>query len=313
MVNIKWVERKSPVLTTSNLACLAHIPGVNITSGCAHDCVYCYARGYRSFPGENKVVIYKSICEKLEVELARKKTKPHAIYFSPSSDIFQPVQEVLEICYSILELLLRKGCGIAFVTKGEIPERTLQLLLQHADRVKAQIGIITHDDAIRRVFEPNAACIKTRLRQMTAMAAGGIAIEARLIPILPGITDTTEAIDNLLQAVSSTGITRASISTLFLRPAISSSLKHRITDAKMLTGLLKYFEGSMRMPVHATHSSVLPLSRKTREDIYARFRQHAAKYGMELSVCGCMNSDIGGSCNIAGTWPNNERQYKWEI
>ena len=129
MVTGIWADRKSPVLSGSSLACLLQTPGVNLTLGCAHDCIYCYARGYSTFPGENKVIIYKNIVEKLEAELTRKKTKPQAIYFNPSSDMFQPVPEVLEISHAILEFLLGKGIGIALLTKGEIPERTLRLLL----------------------------------------------------------------------------------------------------------------------------------------------------------------------------------------
>ena len=59
------------------------------------------------------------------------------------------------------------------------------------------------------------------------------------------------------------------------------------------------------MPVHAKHSSVLPLPRKIREEIYTRFEKSAQKHDIEVSICGCMNPDIGGSCNIAGTWPEN--------
>jgi len=215
MVNVIWAERKSAVLSSSSLACLAHIPGVNLTSGCAHDCVYCYARGYSIFPGENHVVIYKNILEKLESELLRKRNKPHTVYFSPSSDIFQPLPEVLELSHSILKFLLSKDIGIAFLTKGKIPDKTLNLLLNNADKVRAQIGIITHDDNVRRMFEPNAANIEVRLDQMAKMAAGGIAVEARLVPVLPGITDTPDYIERLCAVISGAGVKHAAISTLF--------------------------------------------------------------------------------------------------
>lgn len=109
-----------------------------------------------------------------------------AVYFSPSSDIFQPVPEVLELSYSVLEFLLSIGIGVAFVTKGRIPEQTLDLLLRHAEKVRVQIGIITDDDRIRQIFEPNTASVDLRFAQMAIMAAGGIGVEARIIPILPG-------------------------------------------------------------------------------------------------------------------------------
>ena len=133
MGNITWVERKSPVLKTSSLVCLASIPSINLTSGCANDCIYCYARGYSIFPGEYNVAIYQNTVDKLKNELLRKRNKPQAVYFSPSSDIFQPIPEVLEVTHSILEFLLTKDIGIAFLTKGQIPDKTLSLLLNNKE------------------------------------------------------------------------------------------------------------------------------------------------------------------------------------
>jgi DNA repair photolyase len=302
MVSISWIKRKSPVLLASSLSCLSHIPSVNLTSGCAHECVYCYARGYSIYPGENKVVIYKNTLEKLKSELTRKKKKPQAVYFSPSSDIFQPVPEVLDLSHSILEFLLSNGVGIAFVTKGHIPDKTMRLLLRHPDKVRAQLGIITPDENIRRIFEPNTASVDQRLEQMKKMILGGIAVEARIIPILPGITDIPECINALFQAIVKTGITRAAISTLFLRPAILGAIKRHIPDKDILGHLLDSYKDVGRLAVHAENSSVIPLPRPKREEIYSRFREIADKYSIELSICGCMNPDIGGTCNITGKW-----------
>lgn len=294
--------RKSAVLTPSSLACLKDMPAINLTSGCAHSCLYCYARGYSTYPGESKVVVYENTLDKLKNELARRRTKPRAVYFSPSSDMFQPVPDVLELGYSILELLFSKGIGVAFLTKGYIPDKTMRLLITHADEVRAQVGIITPDDIVRRVFEPNAASIEMRLQQMEKMAAGGIAVEARLMPILPGITDTSELLNRLFQLIANAGVKRAAISTLFLRPAIAESLRRLIPDKQSVSNLLDLYKDSGRLSVHAAHSSVIPLPRSKREEIYTRFRQVAKKYAVDISVCGCMNPDIGGTCNIGGNW-----------
>ncbi len=313
MVNIGWTERKSPFLSASSLACLAHIPAVNITSGCAHACIYCYAKSYRSFPGENKVVIYKDIVDKIGRELSRRKTKPHAVYFSPSSDMFQPIPEVLDISHALLKSLFYKGIGVALVTKGEIPEQTLHLLLQNANMVKAQIGLITHDEQTRRLFEPYAASVDTRLRQMTLMSNGGIDVRARIVPIIPGITDTVKDINALLQSISTTGITCISISALFLRPAILASIRHHISVSQQLGKTLDLYREAKRISVHASNSTIIPLPRNIREGIYQRFRSIAEEYGMETSICGCMNPDIGGFCSIAGNWPESEKQLNWNM
>jgi len=313
MVEISLIERKSSVLSPSSLACLSHIPSVNLTSGCAHECIYCYARGYSVYPGENKVMIYKNTLEKLKSELPRKKNKPQAVYFSPSSDIFQPVLEVLDITHSILEFLLLNDVGVAFVSKGHIPDKTMDLLLNHARNVRAQIGLITNDDNIRRIFEPNTASVEQRLQQMKVMAAGGISIEARIIPILPGITDKTDSVDLLLQSIAETGVKHAAISTLFLRPAISGAIKRHVSDKNILNSLFSSYKDASRLSVHAENSSVIPLPRQTREEIYSRFNETAKKYSINISICGCMNPDIGGTCNITGKWiPRNNQPNLFE-
>ena len=302
MVDVILIERKSAVLSSSSLACLSHIPSINLTSGCAHNCIYCYAPGYSTYPGENKVIIYKNTLDKLTNELLHKKNKPPAVYFSPSSDIFQPIPEVLELSHSVLEFLLTRGIGVAFLTKGYIPDITLRLFLNHADKVRAQIGIITHDDDIRYIFEPKAANTDKRLEQMTRMIAGGIAVEARIVPILPGITDVPDSINRLYGAISNTGVKHVALSTLFLRPAIVASLRRHISNKVTFKKLLDFYTDERRLPVHAGHSFVTPLPRLKRQEIYARFSQIARKYDISLSICGCMNPDIGGTCNIAGRW-----------
>lgn len=308
MVTVIKTKRKSAVLSPSSLACLAHMPAVNLTSGCAHDCLYCYAHGYSIFPGENKVVVYENTLEQIKSELSRKRIRPQAVYFSPSSDIFQPIPEVLELGHSILEYLLSRGIGIAFLTKGHIPDRTLNLILTHPDKVRVQLGIITTDDTLRRVFEPNAASTKIRLEQMVKLVEGGVATEARIIPILPGITDKSNAIEQLLSAIANAGVQRAAISTLFLRPAVTSSLKRHIADKSRLESLFGYYRSEKRLAIQAEHSSVIPLPKGKREEIYSRFRCVAKKYAINLSICGCMNPDIGGVCNITGEWPEYDAQ-----
>jgi DNA repair photolyase len=112
----------------------------------------------------------------------------------------------------------------------------MNLLLSHAEKVRAEIGIITLDEDAARTFEPSAATPKVRLDQMATLVAGGVATEARLDPILPGLTDTPDALRGLFSALANVGVKRAAASTLFLRPSISASLKRSIPNQKTLEG-----------------------------------------------------------------------------
>ncbi len=304
MVTLIEADRRSAVLTPSSLACLSHMPTVNLTSGCAHGCLYCYTRGYSTHPGEDKVVLYRNTLGKLKEELAYKRKRPQAVYFSPSSDLFQPVPEVLELGYRVLELLVSQGIGVAFLSKGHIQDKTMSLLLSHADKVRAQIGIITLDEDIQRMFEPNTASPRVRIEQIAKLVAGGIATEARLDPVLPGLTDSKDALRQLFSALAKVGVKRAAISALFLRPSVIESLKRNIRDREILHRLLSFYGEARRMAIHAERSSVIALPSAVRDEIYTRIGRAAEEHGIELVICACKNPDLAhGTCNIGGTWP----------
>jgi DNA repair photolyase len=300
MVTLKKIERKTKVLSPSNLSCLSNIPTINLTLGCAHNCIYCYARGYSMYPGDRKITLYSNIPEKLENELTRKKKRPQYVYFSPSSDLFQPVPEVQEICYRILEILLSRRIGIAFLTKGRIPDNTVKLLSEHSDLVRSQFGLISVDEPTRQVFEPDAASVESRIQQMKELIDAGVTVEARMVPIIPGVTDNDDALADYFNRISRIGIKKVAVSTLFLRPSIKRNLESYIKDRSLLDHIISLYS-TERMQVKAPHSSIIPLPISTRKRIYRRVQVIAKDYGIDILVCGCMNPDIGGICHIGGT------------
>jgi DNA repair photolyase len=304
MVQVILAERKSAVLTPSSLACLTHVPTVNLTAGCAHECRYCYARGYLTHPGEGKVRFYTNTLAKLREELRRKRKKPSTVYFSPSSDPFQPIPEVLDIAYDVFRLLLKSEIGVAFVTKGRIPERHRTLLAAHATLVQGRIGLITLDPEIAATFEPFAATPEVRLTQAAELIGAGIPIEARLDPILPGVTDDADSLERLCGALAGIGIRTIAASVLFLRPAVVGSLRRRVEDKPMLGRLLNSFAAGKPLVIHAGNSRVRALPASVRLEIMDRLKSIAFRYGMKVLVCACKNPDISsGSCHISGRWP----------
>lgn len=306
MVTVTKAVRKSPVLTPSSLACLSAMPTINLTAGCLHDCAYCYIRGYSTYPGDNTITVYENTLEKLRGELSLRRTKPRAVYFSPSSDLFQPAPEVLELTEAVLRFLFSQGIGVAFLTKGRIPEGTLSLLTENAELVRAQIGIVTAEEGISHLFERSAASPRKRLAQMEALITGGVPTEARLDPVLPGLTDDRSA-DRLFAALAQVGVKRAAIGVLFLRPAIVGSLRRNVPDKEVLARLLSAYRQRHQIGIRANGSSVQTLSLEARREIFARMAEAAAAHRIEQSICACKNPDLArGSCNIAGAWPKRQ-------
>ena len=325
MTEVIRAERKSAVLTPSSLACLAHVPTVNLTAGCAHECRYCYARGYLTHPGEGKVRFYTNTLTKLREELCRKRKKPMTVYFSPSSDPFQPIPEVLDMAYDVFRFLLESEIGVAFVTKGRIPERHRNLLAAYAPLVQGRIGLITLDPRTAAAFEPGAAPPEVRLAQAAELIGANILVEARLDPILPGVTDGADCLEPLCAALAGIGVRRIAASVLFLRPAVTGSLRRHLGDCPnfrthrraamvgengtvpletaMLNRLLNSFTGSEPLAIHAAGSRVLALPTSARLEIMERVKSIAHRYGLEILVCACKNPDISnGSCHISARW-----------
>lgn len=304
MVTMRRAVRRSPILTPSSLACLSALPTINLTAGCAHDCAYCYIQGYSAYPGKSTVVFYDNTIEKLKAELARTNHRPAAVFFSPSSDLFQPVPAVLAMSHDVLELLLREGIGVSVLTKGAIPKETLLLLARHAGLVRFQVGIITIDEIVASQMEINAAPARVRIEQIRQLIDSGISVEARVDPILPGITDGQDSLRALFEQLAAAGVRQAAASVLFLRPAIIAALT-RTVPADTLRLLLGAYGVRNRVPIRtSTRALVNALPRSLRQEMFKRVRDAAAERGISISICACKNPDLAtGTCNIAGSFP----------
>jgi len=307
MVTIIPADRRSAVLKPSSLACLSKIPTINLTAGCAHGCIYCYTRGYSQYPGEGTVALYANTLDKLKSELSRKRKRPVAVYFSPSSDLFQPVPQVLELGYQILEFLFKEKIGIAFLSKGKIPDEHLDLIRANARLVKAQIGLITLDEKLAQILEPRATAAEFRLHQAQMLISAGIPCQVRLDPILPGITDDGNSLFSLCQALAGAGVQTIAAGILFLRPAIVDSLKRHLPNPKMTRDLLQRYQSAQPMKMAGDDFAISALPLQSRRQIFQRLETIARPLGIYTKICACKNPDLAAaSCSIAGEWMKTE-------
>ncbi len=112
---------------------------------------------------------------------------------------------------------------MAFVSKGRIPERHRNLLATHAPPVQGRIGLITLDPRIAAAFEPGAATPEVRLAQAADLIGVHVSVEARLDPILPGVTEGADCLEPLCAALARIGVRKIAASVLF-SPASSDRI-----------------------------------------------------------------------------------------
>ena len=318
-MEVRMADRKSAVLTPSELPCLSRQPTVNFTRGCALGCAYCYAQGYSGYPGDGVVVVYANTAEKVRAELPRKRKRPGRVFFSPSTDAFQPIPALHDTAYTVFEFLLGNGINISFSTKGRIPQRFIELFARHADRVQAQVGVISMNEAVTAQFEPCAPPPRERLAQIRRLADAGVGTEARIDPILPGATDDEASLDVLCAALADAGVGHAALNILYLRPSIRRALKRKVSDTPLLQRVLKQYEFPVSVPTSWGKWTQDALPAPARAAILSRATRIATAHGIRTRVCGCMNHDVQpGNCNLGGRWPKpthflSERQSELDL
>lgn len=297
MVEVIRQERKGPILTPSAIPCLRRLPTINITQGCALGCVYCYTRGYRGYPGPGRVVLFTNTASLVAEELRRKRSRPGRVYFSPSSDAFQYVPGVQQVTYDTMHVLLDAGVEVAFLTKGYVTRRFLDLFEKHAGLVHAQIGITSLDHTLRRCLEPRTAPPRYRIQTMHTLASIGCRVTARLDPLIPDVTDTPLSIEPLLEAVAATGVRLAAASYIFLRPAFRASA---VSILNRLNPDQRPGEWTGQQFTDGCGGGQC-IGEEERRERFRRLADVGRRFGITIAPCHCKNPGLAdGSCHIAG-------------
>jgi DNA repair photolyase len=288
------VDRKSRVLVKAQFGCLRNAYTINITRGCEFACVYCYARGYPDAPCSGEVQLYRNLPEKLagELDSPRRRSGVHWVVFNTASDSFQTHPRILEITYLTMRVLLERGIGFSFLTKGWLPNRFIDLFSDFPELIVSRIGLVSMSNRYRDLFEPNAATVGERLQNIERLQMAGVETEVRIDPIIPFYTDDEESITKLFKALFTVGVKTVSLSYLHLRPAILNQLKRELPPIEFNV-LQSCFEKKPWTVVgSSTRSKLIPAS--LRKKGYNRFNHLAQNFGILPLICTCKNPDLPG-------------------
>lgn len=288
-LEVKVVEKKPPALKPFSFGCLKGSHAVNLTRGCLHRCVYCYARGYPSAP--DQVELYGNLLdlasEELRSPLKRKRLK--LIVFNTASDSFQPHPQILELAHGLMELLLKEGLPLYFLTKGHIPSRTMELMSRYRGLVFPHIGLCSLDKTYNKTFEPNAAPPEERLRAIREMASLGITPGVRIDPLIPFLTDREENLRELFSALSAVGVKEVVLNYLHIRPGIEEIMQRELGQIWFRVSF-PYRGQPWRTVGSCSRAKLLPLPFRRKK--YQWMIELARSYGLRARICRCKNPDL---------------------
>lgn len=189
-MQIKEIKAKT-ILTKSKLPEADYC--VNPYTGCAHGCIYCYARFMKRFTGHSddewgKFVDVKiNSVELMEKQLSKKPPRG-TILLGSVTDAYQPIENKYALTRSIIEVISKYQYPLSILTKSDLAVRDINILQKMVD-CEVGLTITTLDKDKAKIIEPFAVSPKRRLTALAKLKQAGITTYAFVGPILPGITD----------------------------------------------------------------------------------------------------------------------------
>jgi DNA repair photolyase len=202
---------------------------VNPYRGCSHSCHYCFARAYHAYldlgVGEDfssKIVVKTNVAEVLRAELNSRRWSGEAVAMGTATDPYQHCEGRYRLTRAVIEALTAAHNPLSILTKSTLIVRDLDVLvrLNEVADLTFSMSVGTLDEGVRRRVEPGTPPGRRRLEILARFADAGIRTGVLVAPILPGLTDDEEHLDEVLAACSAAGVRSAAGIVLHIRPSI---------------------------------------------------------------------------------------------
>jgi DNA repair photolyase len=202
---------------------------INPYRGCTHSCHYCFARAFHTYLdlgiGEDfstKIVVKTNVVEVLRRELASPKWEAEMVAMGTATDPYQHCEGRYRLMRGILRALVDFRNPLSLLTKSTMVVRDLDVFreLHEAAPLTLSMSVGTVDEGVRRVVEPGTPPGRRRLEILGRFADAGIRTGVLVAPILPGLTDDEEHLDEVLAACAEAGVGYAVPIVLHVRSSI---------------------------------------------------------------------------------------------
>jgi DNA repair photolyase len=201
---------------------------INPYRGCEFGCQYCYARYTHEYMEldsadfETKIYVKQDTGAVAHRDLSMEKIQGEHIAIGTATDPYQPAEREFGATRAILEqMAMRRGLSVSITTKSDQVLRDLDLLQRIAEHsgVSVNLSITTLRTRLARMLEPRAPRPDLRLNAVRELRRAGISAGVFAMPVLPGITDREEDLDDLARAARDAGAQWFAASVLFLMPS----------------------------------------------------------------------------------------------
>ena len=202
---------------------------INVYRGCSHACTYCFARPTHEYLGlntgedfERRIVVKVNAVELLRVELSARRWAGHHIAMGTNTDPYQRCEGKYHLTQGVIRVLAEAGNPFSILTKSTLILRDLDILADAAQRteVGVNLSIGTLDEEVWRLTEPGTPPPRRRLEAVRRLNEAGVACGVLVAPIIPGLSDRTEQVDEVVAGCVEAGAVSISSVALHLRPGV---------------------------------------------------------------------------------------------
>ncbi|GAA2505162.1 intein-containing Rv2578c family radical SAM protein [Winogradskya humida] len=226
--------RSDPQLTVADIEELGlTLPLYDITTGTgdfiadgvvSHNCFARNTHTYLDLDAghdfDSKVIVKVNAGELVRRELSSPRWTGSPVAMGTNVDVYQRAEGRYRLMPEILTALRDHANPFSILTKGTLILRDLELLKQAATVTDVglafSVGFL--DEAMWRAVESGTPSPQRRLDAVRRLTDAGFAVTVLMAPILPGLTDTDESIEETVAAIAAAGASGVTALALHLRP-----------------------------------------------------------------------------------------------
>lgn len=203
---------------------------INVYRGCTHACTYCFARPSHTWLDldagrdfESVIVVKVNAVERLRSELRSSRWRGDHVALGTNTDPYQRCEGRYRLTRGVVETLAGAGNSFSILTKGTLVTRDLDILADAAGRGVCRgvsLSIPTMDEDVWRASEPGTPHPRRRMETVAQLRDAGIPAGVFVAPIMPGISDAREQLDEVVGAAIAAGASSITPIVLHLRPGV---------------------------------------------------------------------------------------------
>ena len=260
--------------------------------GCEFNCAYCYARFRSPVTGKLKQV-EKSFTqpaplmdkEELLEQLATgvKERQVEIAKLSRYTDVFTPCFIKDEFSYRVFKTLIDSPVQrIILTTKGVPDDKIIDLFIKHKDKISYNLAA---KPVTGIQLEGKIPPLEKRLEAASIMNKAGILTTIHMDPIMVGIEDKEEDLENFFHLLKKHNLNRVMFSYLLINNDILSILNERF-DERTVNKITNNFSKNPRQMLpkdeETTYMSYKP---EVKKESINRISQLLSKMGFDFVLC----------------------------